>query len=272
VKLDFKDFFHQVTEPRLIRLFCALGFNQTSAKNLAKILTIEKPSTKGKRHRKEGHLPQGAPTSGLLANLICFEFDEAMFKFANSRGYVYTRYADDILISSRGEFARGAVKDIISMVSKTARNQQLVINKSKTRLYQPGVPIRYLGLINDERGLRLPRSFREQLRFDSRAITKFGLKLSENFHLEHSSYYSYKNRRGRKTLRSYFLTRHIGQLTYAKLLDLPGVEAYSDAIKLAVSRESEFFEKFYGDEAKRWILANLQNPSAQTYNANQAEG
>src|SRR5205823_9973041 len=48
-----------------------------------------------------GRLPQGAPTSPILSNMICFKMDREILALARAHRCTYTRYADDITISTR---------------------------------------------------------------------------------------------------------------------------------------------------------------------------
>jgi RNA-directed DNA polymerase len=49
----------------------------------------------------QGSLPQGAPTSPALSNLVNYEMDEALFRRAEATGGTYTRYCDDMVFSWR---------------------------------------------------------------------------------------------------------------------------------------------------------------------------
>lgn len=49
---------------------------------------------------KDNHLPQGAPTSPVLSNMICFRLDKRLMVHAKGARCIYTRYADDITFSS----------------------------------------------------------------------------------------------------------------------------------------------------------------------------
>ena len=48
----------------------------------------------------DGHLPQGAPSSPVLSNMICFRLDKRLMGIAKEANCIYTRYADDITFSS----------------------------------------------------------------------------------------------------------------------------------------------------------------------------
>lgn len=83
----------------------------------------------------QGGLPQGSPLSPLLSNLCMTIFDhelDAELRLHDKQHYVYTRYADDIIISSRYEFN---YNDIIEVINKVLNKHASVhkINQSKTR-------------------------------------------------------------------------------------------------------------------------------------------
>jgi hypothetical protein len=81
----------------------------------------------------DGVLPQGAPTSPLLANLVMVPIDNHITNLLKSHGeFVYTRYADDLLISSKHPFR---FKPIIKAIETAFEIQQapLRLNHSKTR-------------------------------------------------------------------------------------------------------------------------------------------
>lgn len=47
-----------------------------------------------------GVLPQGSPCSPILTNMVCAPLDNNMMRLAKANGFVYTRYADDITLST----------------------------------------------------------------------------------------------------------------------------------------------------------------------------
>lgn len=77
-------------------------------------------------------LPQGTPISPMLTNLIMIPIDHEISKRLHSKGYTYTRYADDMQISHRKKFN---INDVISIIEEVLRinDAPYLINQSKTR-------------------------------------------------------------------------------------------------------------------------------------------
>ncbi len=98
LKLDLKDFFPTVHYRRVKGLFEQLGYNAEVAATLAG-LTTHRPKLPGGEVVWPGMLPQGAPTSPALANLVCRRLDRRLERLAAKCGAVYTRYADDLTFS-----------------------------------------------------------------------------------------------------------------------------------------------------------------------------
>ena len=88
VNIDLSDFFPSITENRVRGLLRALGLDIRVSDIIARISCFE------------GHLPQGAPTSPVISNMICYRLDTALLKFAKNTRSIYTRYADDITFST----------------------------------------------------------------------------------------------------------------------------------------------------------------------------
>jgi len=88
LNLDIQDFFPSITENRIIGVLQALGIDDRVADIVARLCC------------NIGHLPQGAPTSPVLSNMICFRLDKQLLQVAKATRCIYTRYADDITFSS----------------------------------------------------------------------------------------------------------------------------------------------------------------------------
>lgn len=82
-----------------------------------------------------GGLPQGTPISPLITNIIMIPIDFLLsnkLRNFNSQRYVYTRYADDFLISSKYDFDYKKVEAFVSDTLKEF-NAPFSLNPSKTR-------------------------------------------------------------------------------------------------------------------------------------------
>ena len=88
VKLDLKDFFDQITSVRVRGVLNYFGVDRIVIETIITLCTLS------------GKLPQGAPTSPLLANMVAFSLDQRMLDYAKQNRLKYTRYADDIVLSS----------------------------------------------------------------------------------------------------------------------------------------------------------------------------
>ena len=112
-----------------------------------------------------GHLPQGAPTSPMLANLAVSALDERLSMLAEKHGLIYTRYADDMMFSTNdNSWERSVTPNFIGAVYKELGAEGLSPNVAKTVVSSPGARRIVLGLLVDKDTPRLTRHFRSQLR------------------------------------------------------------------------------------------------------------
>lgn len=87
LRFDVRDFFPSTRVNRVKRYFRRIGWNRPATNLLLRWCT------------RDGGLPQGAPTSPRLSNLVNYRLDARLAGMATRLGAVYTRYADDITIS-----------------------------------------------------------------------------------------------------------------------------------------------------------------------------
>ena len=81
---------------------------------------------------RNGKLTIGAPLSPALTNAMMYEFDDRLFVAASGKELVYTRYADDIFISSKRPNSLEEMLDFVLAESIQYRYAKLKINKKKT--------------------------------------------------------------------------------------------------------------------------------------------
>ena len=87
LRMDLIDFFPSTSARRVRKYFRRIGWNRQAARLLVRLCC------------HEGGLPQGAPTSPRLSNLVNYRLDARLAGMARRLLAVYTRYADDITIS-----------------------------------------------------------------------------------------------------------------------------------------------------------------------------
>lgn len=100
LNIDLKDFFSQIHFGRVRGMLMKPPYSigEEAATTIAQIACLN------------GKLPQGAPSSPIITNMICVPLDNALMRLAKRTGCVYTRYADDITISTyKKAFDKGIV-------------------------------------------------------------------------------------------------------------------------------------------------------------------
>ena len=183
IKLDVENFFESISEISVYRVFFSLGYQPLVAFELARLCTrvrrrsdIYKKNPRW-RSRSQGHkisaytteqlgyLPQGAPTSPMLSNLSVAAFDDDVDAIATEHGLRYSRYADDVSLSTpRSSFSRAQAVQVIRKVYKAMVQHGLSPNRGKTQIRPPGSRKVVLGLLVDGPKPRLTRKFKSRLR------------------------------------------------------------------------------------------------------------
>lgn len=182
IKLDVRRFFESISEISVYHVFIKLGYQPLIAFELARLCTrprsIPIKDNTGQwyiRIRKNspsfyatyfmGYLPQGAPTSPMLANLAVRLLDEELDSIASERGLNYSRYADDLTFSTQSSsFCKTQAIDIVRNVYRELELNLLAPNKKKTVIIPPGARKIVLGLLVDGDAPRLTRQFRRGMR------------------------------------------------------------------------------------------------------------
>ena len=182
VKLDVKNFFESVSEISAYRSFRLLGYQPLISFEMARICsrvgtyTLSRSHEKWKSraswstivtyaHHRVGHLPQGAPTSPMLANMAVSGMDADLVALASVFGLNYTRYADDLTFSTQERnLGRARAGEFIRQAYKVMGRHGLSPNITKTQVVPPGARKVVLGLLVDQDVPRLTREFKAGLR------------------------------------------------------------------------------------------------------------
>lgn len=176
IKLDLTNFFESVLEPRVYELFRSFGYQPLVAFELARLCTRLRASGNPDQRYKNrtppeglpyngdsriGHLPQGAASSPRIANLVMRSLDESLQHFASENDMLYSRYADDLVFSSREDFDRLHAMQHITAINNRLVHEGFWLNKSKTKIVTPGTRKIVLGLLVDGKKPRLPKSYKK---------------------------------------------------------------------------------------------------------------
>jgi RNA-directed DNA polymerase len=151
LKMDIRDFFTATTATRVRDYFKKIGWN-TEATNLLTKLTTHK-----------GGLPQGAPTSPRLSNLLNYRLDACLFALGLALSAKYTRYADDITFSFATENRTAIARAITATQEAIDEYGYHLHTAKKLRIARRHDRMLVTGLVVNVR-LNLPRETRRRLR------------------------------------------------------------------------------------------------------------
>lgn len=177
LKMDVRHFFESVSERRVFWVFRTLGYTALLSFQMARLCTRLTPhgaldprrsAGRGRaglpyRQHPQGHLPQGAPTSPMLANLVMRPLDRRIEDLAQRLGWTYTRYADDLAFSRRDVSGRAAAMRLAKVVEHELAQFGLVHHRGKTSLVPPGARKVLLGVLVDSSRPTLTRAFRNNI-------------------------------------------------------------------------------------------------------------
>lgn len=108
----------------------------------------------------ESKLPQGAPTSPIITNIVSQRLDYKLVKLAKEYHCFYTRYADDITFScDKNRFK----EEFLNKLDEAIKSEGFLINEKKSRIQKKAVRQEVTGITVNEK-LNLPRSYVRKVR------------------------------------------------------------------------------------------------------------
>lgn len=163
VCLDIEKYFNNIKEYDVIKMFSDLGYNKKLSVLLAKLCCLD------------NSLPQGAPTSPYISNIITKNMDcelAGLAKELSNENFSirYTRYADDITFSG----SEINISDLIGSTRKILKKYQFKLNDKKTRVFHKNNRQLVTGIVVNEK-MQVSKNLRKQLRANVYFIKKFGL-------------------------------------------------------------------------------------------------
>ncbi|WP_020394988.1 reverse transcriptase domain-containing protein [Thiolinea disciformis] len=172
VKVDIKDFFPSISWKRVKGVFRKAGYPEQIATLLA-LLCTESPREVVEHAGKQVYvaladrcLPQGAPTSPALTNVLCLRLDRRLTGFAQKAGWRYTRYADDLSFSLPATSKNPAeISRLLGTLKRVLGEEGFDLNDKKTRVIRQGAVQTVTGLVvNGEQSPRVSRVLKRQMR------------------------------------------------------------------------------------------------------------
>ena len=149
--LDLEEFFPSISIRRVAKIFSLIGYSEKIVYTLSMLCTCDYS------------LPQGAVTSPSLSNLIAAKLDRRISGYASKRNISYTRYADDITLSSNNPAT--LCKTLPTML-KIIKSEHFEPNMSKLRILGPKKRCSITGLIknNSEPKFGIGRKKKREMR------------------------------------------------------------------------------------------------------------
>ena len=166
VCFDIQDFFPSINWGRIFGMLQKYPFNANE--KLARI--IANLTTYYDMEKQNKILPQGAPTSPYLANMLCRKMDSRIFNFFKDKNVHYSRYADDLTFSTNDP---KKVDLIMKKVPHFIKEEGFKLNKKKTRVLPYYKRQIVTGIVVNKK-LSLPREYIRGIRALLHNVEKYG--------------------------------------------------------------------------------------------------
>ena len=193
--IDLKDFFPNIQFTSVHCIFKSAGYTKKVALLLTEICTY---------HRV---LPQGAPTSPALSNLVALKLDAKMEEYCAKENFRYSRYADDITVSGGSTLPKHK-HTIIEIIEKSG----FIVNEDKTRMFSQGSKQKVTGLVVNDK-VSIGRKRKKNIRATVHNILKNGPEI--------------ENRENNP----FFKEKIFGELAFVKMVDPDFANPLIDKLK-----------------------------------------
>lgn len=184
VCMDIRDFFPSITQDKVASRFKQIGYTTRASQELARLCCYK------------GALPQGAPTSPKLANIICKKMDREIQRYSKANKITYSRYADDLTFSSNSE-----MPELVAQITRIVEKYDFKVNTEKTQTFTRGEPKFITGLVVQNGIVRIPKHFKRELRKEIYFCQKFGVLV----HLQNSNATRFVNYREHLYGKAYYV-------------------------------------------------------------------
>jgi retron-type reverse transcriptase len=247
--IDLKDFFPSITSGRVFKRLLTKPFclNEDVASMISDLCCYQKGENKV--------LPQGAPTSPIITNIICEKLDFKLSRLAKAYGLKYTRYADDITFSGMSNVFAENGKFCTSMRNIIENEEGFKLNTDKTRLCHRGMRQEVTGLTVNTKA-NVSRKYIKQLR---PLIHNWEVKGYDEAQAIFAKHYAETNTRNLTCKGDHLIENIIsGKLMYLKMVKGETDSTYKS---LADRFEKLYFEKFGASlqEAQTQLITTIDD-------------
>lgn len=149
ISVDIEDFFPSVSVEKVKGALRKLGYKGKNEMDIISSLICYK-----------GGLAQGSPASPVISNIVLHDLDVKLADFANDKGFVYTRYADDIVVSGTS----GSPDMVLKKICRFVTEDGWQISDRKTTVHQYPKRLKVHGLLVHRDRIKLTKGYRNRVR------------------------------------------------------------------------------------------------------------
>lgn len=164
LKFDVVDFFPSITLKQVVWQFRYFGYGENVSRYLGYLCV-----------NSSYNLPQGAPTSPMLSNLVCVRLDNRIESFCKKNNLIYSRYADDITISSKNLLSKVTIDYIKRIINTILLDEGFKHNEKKFNVITQSSKMKVTGIVVNDK-LSVDKKIIRELDNSIRYISKFGLE------------------------------------------------------------------------------------------------
>jgi len=174
INIDIKNFFPTIKQKDVFNVFYSKGYSKKVSYYLSKLTT------------KNNILPQGAPTSPMISNIVAAKLDKRLSCLGEKFYARYTRYADDITFSGEKN-----IKNIIPIVKEIIKDTGFHVNEDKTR-YAYSYQRQEVTGLTVNRKVNISKQYLKELKKEIYFCKTYGvnshleyMKITKSFYKEH---------------------------------------------------------------------------------------
>lgn len=211
VSIDIKDFFPSIHFGRVKGMFQSrpFSFDERLARELANLCCYEQ------------RLPQGAPTSPVISNFICWKLDNQLYRYAKRHRCVYSRYADDITFSTNlkelpegiGQIDEKGSLILSEAVLRIIEENKFQVNPAKIRYAHRNNRQEVTGIIVNSGCQNVRRTYVRRIRAMLHACEKYGVDAAASEHFS-----KYEGKIAPNNPSKAFMNKLVGMVGYVRYI------------------------------------------------------